>query len=667
MKRKKTAALLCAGLLAVSSCAKQEEREPDTEPDGSEQGQVIPDETPDGTPDETPEVLPEKTAEEKAREYMAGMSLDDKLSQLVFMAFRTWNGQNLTALNEEVSHLLQKYHFGGICLFAENITADNAMAVTLSQDMQEAVTGSGGAPMFISTDQEGGTIWRIADGTATVGNMALAATGKSSSAADAAKIIGRELSALGINCDFAPVADVNANPSNPVIGVRSFSDDPSLTAQFVQQYVSGLHSSGVLSCLKHFPGHGDTDTDSHTGLPLIEKYESELFASDLIPFSRMIQNGYHDMIMTAHIQFPEIETGTYTSILDGSEIHLPATLSRTILTGILREKLGFKGIIITDSMIMDAIAAHFDPADAASLAVNAGADMLLMPVSVSGSASIADLDAWMARFRAMAENGTIPAERIDEAVVRILSRKYAQGVMDADYSPEHKKEMAGSVSEYVGTAVSHEKEILLADAAATVVENNGVLPVAASGDMTVILAGINGSQASALGYGFNRLVDQGYIPDETAGYVIDLNWTNNYAAAADKLPGADLLIVTDFMYSAALISPSYSDQLPALGRLIRQAHDYGVKVVAISAGLPYDLPLLAEADAVIAVFSQTGVNDCDDAFRPRGTYGANLAGAMDVIFSKVNPSGKLPVNIPSVSGGQFTADYMYERGYGLSW
>lgn len=659
VKRRTTAALLCASLLAFSACAKPDDGSDAGVPGGEDQTDVI--------PSATPEEIPELTAEDKAREYLAGMDPDEKIAQLVFIAVRTWNGQNLTEMNDEVNALFEKYHFGGICLFAENITPDNAQTVRLTQAMQKAVTDSGGAPMFISADQEGGTITRIADGTATPGNMALAATGKPSSAHDAAKIVGSELAALGINCDFAPVADVNANPANPVIGVRSFSDDPSLTVQYVQQYVSGLHEAEVLSCLKHFPGHGDTDTDSHTGLPLIEKNESELIGSDLVPFNRMIQIGFHDMIMSAHIQFPLIETETYTSVYDGSEINLPATLSRTILSGILRNKLGFKGIIITDSLIMDAIAVHFDPADTAVLALNAGADMLLMPVHMDGSESAIGLDAYMQKLRQLVEEGTIPMERVDEAVVRILARKYAQGIMDAEYSDANTEKMASSVSEYVGTAVNHEKEILLADAAAAVIENNGVLPVSADAEMIVVMAGINKAQANALGYAFNRLTEQGYIPDDTAGYVINLDWTNNSGAAEALLDQADLLIVTDFMYNAALISPSYSDQLPSLIRLIRLAEDYGVKTVAISAGLPYDLPLLAEADAVIAVFSQAGIADCDEAFRPRGTYGPGLIGAMDVIFAKVKPSGSLPVNIPAVTDGAFGSDYAYERGYGLTW
>lgn len=222
---------------------------------------------------------------------------------------------------------------------------------------------------------------RVSFGVTGPGNMALAAAGDPALTEECADLLGQEIAALGFNMDFAPVSDVNNNPNNPIIGIRSFSDEPALASQHVTAFLRGLDKNNISAALKHFPGHGNVGEDSHTGLPSSELTVEELKACELIPFQAGIEAGA-DMIMTAHIQYPNIETETYISKLDEDIVHLPATLSRTIITGLLREEMGYDGIVITDSMVMDAIATHFDPADAAVLAINAGVDILLCPVDL---------------------------------------------------------------------------------------------------------------------------------------------------------------------------------------------------------------------------------------------------------------------------------------------
>ena len=647
---KKTAALLLAAAMLVG-CGAKETPEP-----------TVTDE-----PEESSEPVPaEKTAAEKAAELLASMSTEDKAGQLVCMAVRTWNGENLYTMNQEVHDLFAKYHFGGICLFAENISAENELTVQLTQDFQAAAQENGGIPLLISVDQEGGLITRLTGGTRTPGNMAIAATGKPENAFKAADIMGSELNALGFNTDFAPDTDVNYNPANPVIGVRSFSDDPETVAEYVKEYAAGLENNNIIPTLKHFPGHGDTATDSHTGLPLIEKNSEEIMKTDLLPFKKLAEDGYDGMIMSAHIQFPNIELETYTSTLDGSEIALPSTLSRTFLTDILRGELGFEGPVITDAMNMDAIALHFNPQDAAALALNAGADMLLMPVAADGTESIANVDAYMSALVAMINDGTIPLTRVDEAVRRILTLKYENGIMDREYSEAQTEKMIAAVGS-VGSEEHHEAEIALADEAVTVVENNGILPVAAEENMTILMVGMSASQANALGYAFNRLQESGQIPASAEGYVVDGNYSDNYGEANALLDSADLLIVTDSMYSSELIDFNANAIIPSLLEMIDTAHNNGTPVIAISCALPYDLPLLTSADALMAVYNQTGVVACDENFMPTAAYGPNIIGAMDVIFGKANPSGKLPVNIPVIENGTFTDGIAYERGTGLTW
>lgn len=610
---------------------------------------------------------PEPTAKEKAQELLLTMSTEDKAAQLVHMAVRTWNGENFTEMNDEVYGLFAKYEFGGICLFAENITADNAMTVRLTQSLQKAATENGRIPLLISADQEGGSIFRLQGGTTTPGNMALAATGSTECARQAADIIGSEMRALGFNTDFAPDTDINSNPANSVIGVRSFSDDAQTVVSFSQAYVQGLSDNNIIAAIKHFPGHGDTDVDSHTGLPRIDKSKSELESSDLIPFRKLISAGFHDMVMTAHIQFPQIETGTYTSKYDGAEINLPATLSKTFLTDIVRNEMGFDGVVITDAMLMDAISVHFDPMDAAALALNAGVDMLLMPVHMNGSQTLAEIDSYMSGLTAMIEEGKIPMSRVDEAVTRILTLKYEKGIMDCEYSDTVTEKMAASADQTAGSSSHLKKESEIAAQAVTVLENSGVLPLQAEEDMSFILCGMNQAQANALGYGFSLLQDQGVIPGSAHADVISGEWSNNYGAVYESLDQADVLILTDFMWSPTLIDPAVSDQLPNVTELIDTAKAAGVRVIAVSAGLPYDLPFMNRADALLAVYSQIGLPSVSDGFRPAGAYGPNLPAAMEIIFGVKNPSGKLPVDIPALSGNTFSAEKIYTRGEGLTW
>ena len=413
------------------------------------------------------------------------------------------------------------------------------------------------------------------------------------------------------------------------------------------------------------------------GTPLLEEYKTgggwradpnseEIMKTDLLPFKKLAEDGYDGMIMSAHIQFPNIELETYTSTLDGSEITLPSTLSRTFLTDILRGELGFEGPVITDAMNMDAIALHFNPQDAAALALNAGADMLLMPVAADGTESIANVDAYMSALVAMINDGTIPLTRVDEAVRRILTLKYENGIMDREYSDAQTEKMIAAVGS-VGSEEHHEAEIALADEAVTVVENNGILPVAAEENMTILMVGMSASQANALGYAFNRLQESGQIPASAEGYVVDGNYSDNYGEANALLDSADLLIVTDSMYSSELIDFNANAIIPSLLQMIDTAHNNGTPVIAISCALPYDLPLLTSADALMAVYNQTGVVACDENFMPTAAYGPNIIGAMDVIFGKANPSGKLPVNIPVIENGTFTDGIAYERGTGLTW
>jgi len=271
-----------------------------------------------------------------------------------------------TEVPENLKTLVREHKVGNFILFKRNVESREQLG-KLCADLQSLAMEHTGLPAFITIDQEGGTVTRLpGDCAITPTAMALAATGKPENAQLAGLITGRELSALGVNFNLSPVMDVNSNPKNPVIGARSYGDDPNLCAAFGAAMVKGLTEGGVMSCAKHFPGHGDTAVDSHLGLPRVEKTLEELEACEFIPFRAAIEAGV-DAVMTTHILFPNLE-----------EKEIPATMSKAIMQGILRERMGYDGLILSDCMMMDAIAKFYGTVEGCVAACNASVDMVFV-------------------------------------------------------------------------------------------------------------------------------------------------------------------------------------------------------------------------------------------------------------------------------------------------
>lgn len=300
--------------------------------------------------------------------------------------------------------------FGNVILFTNNIV-NAEQAVEINNDLRSHIEMVSEVEPFVAVDQEGGPVMRVFDGaTDFPSNMAVAATGNPENAYSEGLMLGRELASMGFNMDLAPCVDVNSNPNNPVIGVRSYSDNPKLVGEFASEFIRGMQESRVLACAKHFPGHGDTSVDSHYGLPVIDKDIEEIREADLYPFKVVVENGA-EAVMSTHIVFEAIDE------------KLPATLSPAVLTGVLRGELGFDGLIVTDGMQMGAIVKNFGIAEGCVMAVKAGADLL---VTGSGNMSQSDIraqrDAYLAVVNAV-RNGEIGEDRIDESVMRILQTK----------------------------------------------------------------------------------------------------------------------------------------------------------------------------------------------------------------------------------------------------
>lgn len=614
---------------------------------------------------ETP--TPTESTEDKIHDLVSSMDLQTKIEQMLMIDIRTYDDNNFTEMNDEVKQLLTDHHFGGVILFAENFD-NNQQVINLTQSMQEATISGNGQPLFIATDQEGGYITRLTNGTSTIGNMALAATGDTANATTCAEIISSELEALGLNLDFAPDLDVNSNPANPIIGVRSFSDDPDTVSESGKAYLEGLKENNVVGTVKHFPGHGNTDTDSHTGLPLVDKSKDEVLNEELVPFKTLISEGEVDMVMTAHIQFPQIETGTYTSIKDGSTINLPATLSKTWISDILRGELGFEGVVITDSLQMDAIAENFDAKDAVKLAVNAGANMLLMPVAIKNADTIQTIESYINDIVEMVNNGDIDESLIDESCFRILMLKEERGILSQSYDDTNTQNLLSNVDSKVGTETNHQIEREIGDKAVTVLKNdNSVLPYSTNSSSNIVVITKNQAQKNMMDHSFFKLQDEGVIDSNAQVTVVNENYGDYYNDCMNAISGASLLIVTSIMDAGAQIDPNQSTRISNIAEYIHTAKQQGIPVVAISTGVPYDIALLQEADAIMCVYNPSGASNVDDYYNPLGAYGVNLLCANDVIYGKVNPVGKLPVDVPNVENASFSSDILYPRGSGLTW
>ncbi|MBR4670019.1 MAG: hypothetical protein IKO84_05425 [Butyrivibrio sp.] len=513
------------------------------------------------------------------------MTVEQKLAQMIMPSLRSWNGTDITALNPELVKVFGKYDFGGVILFGQN-TKDATQTTELINSIQVAHESGGFKyDMFIAVDQEGGRVTRLQTGTNMPGNMAVAATGDASNAYKTASVIGEELAVQGFNLDFAPVVDVNSNPANPVIGVRSFSEDPNVVTKFGKSYMMGLHYQNVMSCLKHFPGHGDTDVDSHTGLPVVNKSYEEMKKTELVPYAALAKSA--DFIMTAHIQYPQIEKETCISKSSGQNIYLPATLSKKFLTDILRGDLGYKGLIITDSMEMDAITVNFDKLDASARAINAGADMLLMPVRLTSEADINNLDAYIKGLAAKVESGEISESRLNESVNRIMKIKDKYGLYNGKVRASGEK--AASV---VGSKEHKAVEWDIALVAVKGMKNEDVYPI--SKDKKVVIFYHDEAQLSSIKAGAEKA---------GANEIKYVSYEKGVGANADTaIRDADVVVCISTCSTGKEIKENTK-----VKTLLQKAKTCRKMTLVLSTNLPYDLEGLNDADALVACYGP-GIN-----------------------------------------------------------
>lgn len=358
------------------------------------------------------DVKSEAEEDADARDILVKMALSEKIYQMFLVTPELLTGAgNVTQAGEATRLALLDYPVGGIVYFEYNLkTRDQVTSMIAKTQSYSEI------PLFIAVDEEGGTVTRVGGNPAlgTTSHPPMAEIGKTGDVCEAYRIgavIGADISKLGFNVDFAPVADITTNPNNTEIGSRSFGSDPKVAADMVAQVVRGLQYGGVSATLKHFPGHGSTQTNSHHGYSESTRTLEEMKNAEFIPFSAGIDAGA-DFVMMSHMSAVTI-TGAA----------IPCSLSKIMVTDLLRNQLGFEGIVITDSLQMGAITAFYSSGEAAVMAIQAGVDMLLCPVSIT--------KAYDAVYQAV-QNGEIPESRIDDSVLRILQTKINRGIIEPE-------------------------------------------------------------------------------------------------------------------------------------------------------------------------------------------------------------------------------------------
>lgn len=528
------------------------------------------------------------------------MTVSEQVGQMLMPDIRQWDGRVTTTVNEGLKSSIHNQDLGGLILFDKNIV-DTRQVTTFTHNLQME---AGDIPMFLGIDQEGGVIKRIPGGTNLPGQMALGATGDSALAEAAGQLTGEELNALGLNINFAPVLDINSNPDNPIIGMRSFSSDADLVTRLGLATITGLRQSGVIAAVKHFPGHGDTTVDSHLGLPVLTHNRERLDAVELKPFQAAIENGV-EMIMTAHIAFPAIDSERVTSLKDGQRVPVPATLSKKVLNGLLREELGYEGIIISDAFTMDGIAEHFGEDQAVERAVNAGVDIILMPQN-SAAAHQTLVNA--------VKNGTIPMETIHASVERILELKAKYGLFERSESLTSK---LAELNNVIGSQGHREVEREIAERAVTLLASrDGMHPDSFQRGDRVVIVAAEEEQAKQLERQLKQASNNLSLKTEIA--------LIGQAQTKETVAKADYVILASYQFRNVASQFGWT----AYQALINEMNTRNQRYTLLSLGNPYETIYLKNIRSGLAVY---------------GKQEPNTEAGINVLLGHQEATGKLPV------------------------
>jgi len=587
--------------------------------------------------------------DKKIKQQISQMTIDEKIGQMMLMSFRSWKMQDmqepedLEVMNDEVASMIAEYHIGNIILFGEN-TKETEKTVQLTSAMQSAAVDSGNLPLIIGIDQEGGKITRLGQGTCLPGNMAIGATGNTQYAYDCGNIIGTELLAVGINCTFAPVADVNDNPKNPIINLRSFGSDPNQVADMVVEMQDGINAKNVIACVKHFPGHGSTDTDTHTGLAIVNKSKEEWSSCEKVPFKEAIENGI-DIVMTAHIQFPNLDNTMVKSKLDGEQIYLPATLSKKIVEGVLRKEMKYDGVVVTDALNMQAISDHFGETEAVILAIKAGADLMCCPTELSCLEDKTKLDTIYQAIKDAISRGELSEKNIDQSVERILKLKSEKGILELEQYSISPNKRSTNALQIVGCEEHRLKERKMAEAAVTLYQTGRrkTLKPKAGEDVLFIVPYEN--ETFSIQFATNRLIEEKDIPNINVQTYFYTEENEVSRILKEKINQADYIAVASEMH--AIKENSSSEWLNLMPIEVLDYIEEVKKqdsVVLMSFGLPYDAVKFSDYSVYIG-YNYMSMSEKDAKSGVISSkYGPNIPAVVGAVFGTFKPKGKLPIS-----------------------
>ena len=536
-----------------------------------------------------PEATPQATARANQSDTaiastLAGLSLEEKIGQLVMVS------SNATLSIDGIQRLISDDHAGNLVLIRDDTKSPAQLRDQNAALQQLARANNHGVPLLIGIDQEGGDVSSLQKGFTVFPNpMALGATGSAVLARQEARAMGEEMRAVGVNLDLAPVLDLNTNPDNPVIGLRSLGDNPTTVSNLGTAIISGLHDAGLLATAKHFPGHGATSQDSHLTLPTVSKSRAALEQQDMAPFAAAVHAGV-DAVLVAHVSYPALDPSG-----------LPASLSQPVVTGVLRQQLGFDGVVITDDLGMGAITSRFSLGEAAVRAIEAGDDLLILTTPPDEIAVV------LAALRNAVAGGRISEQRLDASVTRILrlkARIAAPGNLNAVASPTNAA-VAVAVSEQAVTAVAGDPAPLRA-----ITGSGRRLLVVSPADLLQSGAATNGG--TELGAAVRRRYS---ITDEV---IVNGQTGAGRVAALAAAPSAGAVVVATTGESVA------EDQF------IRSLLAANSHTTVLLLGLPYELRGFSSAPSVLATYGQLPVQ---------------IEAAVAVLFGEKAASGRLPVQI----------------------
>jgi beta-N-acetylhexosaminidase len=537
---------------------------------------------------------------------MRKMTVDEKIGQLLFTTYHGSFTPTDAAAYQQIMHDVNDLHVGGFI----NITHMSPLGIVKSQAYPTAVLtnqlqAKSKLPLLIGADFERGTAMRLDEGTSFPTAMALAAGGDSNDAYTMGKITALEARAVGIQWIYAPDADVNNNPGNPIINTRSFGEDPQRVAEFVSRFVRGVEENGGLATAKHFPGHGDTAADSHIDLPVIRADRDRLENLELVPFRAAIAAGAGS-VMTGHLSIPALEPDSNT----------PATLSHNILTGLLREELGFQGLVVTDAMDMGGITVRYAPGEAAVRAVLAGADALLMPPVP---------DAAFESLQDAVKSGRISRERLDASVRRILQAKARLGL--------HSNRLVdlNAINQKFGSVAWQKEAQEISDRGVTLLRDTPRrLPLDGTKPSRALLLAMYADPEPYPGEDLERELRSRF--ESVTTLRADTRFVN---AGTLKLPPPDSYDVAILALFVRVSDRKGNVDVPAeQAALAEQIYKTGKPVITVGFGSPYLIEKFPQAETWLAVF---GISDVAQISVARA------------LFAQIPVRGKLPVTIPGVN------------------